>query len=50
MALAQAGSQSPPSPEDARARIDSAQELRTKAREFEMKQEQDSQQKVNSES
>ena len=50
VALAQAGSQSPPSPEDARARIDSAQELRIKAREFEMKQEQDSQQKVNSES
>ena len=51
VALAQAqGGQSPPSPEDARARIDSAQELRTKAREFEMKQEQDTQQKVNSES
>ena len=49
VALAQAGSQSPPSPEDARARIESAQELRIKAREFEMKQEQDTQ-KVNTES
>ena len=49
VALAQAGSQSPPSPEDARMRIESAQELRVKAREFEMKQEQDTQ-KVNTES
>ena len=42
------GNQSPPT-EEARSRIDSAAELRIKAREFELKLEQDSQ-KVNSES
>ena len=34
---------SPPSPEDARARLESAHELRTKAREFELKLEAESQ-------
>ena len=43
-----AGNQSPPSPEEARARLDSVAELRIKAREFELKLEQDSQ-KINSE-
>lgn len=42
MAMA-AGSQSPPSPEEARARLDSAAQLRNKARELEVKVEQDQQ-------